>query len=91
VDAIPVILSEIVRDEGWFMSQYMRSLTCPMALRGTFGAGPPACIPTVVVELNMHDGAEGPSAHGLQPASPTPVLANFNHWSIFVVKNFLFS
>jgi hypothetical protein len=70
VDAIPVILSEIVRDEGWFMSQYMRSLTCPMALRGTFGAGTPACIPTVVVELNMHDGAEG--AFGAWPPACIP-------------------
>jgi hypothetical protein len=59
VNVVPVVLSEIIRDEGWFMSQYMRRLTCSLTLREAFGVGPLTCIPSVLVELDMHIGAKG--------------------------------
>jgi hypothetical protein len=63
-------LSEIIRDEGWFMSQYMQSLTCPMVLSG----------PSVLAELNMRDGADGAFDAGppacIPNSSPSHVRLN---------------
>jgi hypothetical protein len=73
VNVVLVILSEIIRDKGWFMSQYLQSLTCSLALRGTFITGPPAWIPSVLAELDMRDGAEG--AFGAGPPACIPKVA----------------
>jgi hypothetical protein len=48
MDAIPVTLSKIVKDEGWFMSQCVQSLKCVMVLRGPLVQGLQPTSPTPV-------------------------------------------
>jgi hypothetical protein len=69
MDAAPAILSEILKDEGWFMSQYMRRLS-PNGTEGAFRVGSLACIPSVLAKLGVRDGAE--RAFGAGPPACIP-------------------
>jgi hypothetical protein len=69
VDAAPAILSEIMKDKGWFMGQYMQSLSSD-GIDGGFGVGPLACIPLVLTELGVRDGAKGTFGAGTPTCIP---------------------
>jgi hypothetical protein len=46
-DAIPVALLEIVKSEGWFVSQYLHSPKCMMVLRESSVQGLQPASPTM--------------------------------------------